>query len=290
MIETDDITESVVSSIAQMKEISTSFRKQNLTTGFVPTMGCLHEGHLTLVRNSLQTCDRTVVSIFVNPTQFGPNEDLDTYPRELKNDIEKLEALGVDAIFFPDIKEMYPAGHNTTVQVQGITQYLCGKSRPELFKGVTTVVLKLFNIVRPDHAFFGEKDWQQLAVIEAMVQDLNLDVVINRVAIVREPDGLALSSRNKYLSPDERQTALSLSRSLQEAQSEIRRGTTSAEIIIRSMRNLFLDQKGVQVDYIFICDPESFKEKEQIRGRTLIALAVKVGPSRLIDNCIVEEF
>ncbi|MBT5376082.1 MAG: pantoate--beta-alanine ligase [Nitrospinaceae bacterium] len=290
MIETDDITESVVSSIAQMKEISTSFRKQNLTTGFVPTMGCLHEGHLTLVRNSLQTCDRTVVSIFVNPTQFGPNEDLDTYPRELKNDIEKLEALGVDAIFFPDIKEMYPAGHNTTVQVQGITQYLCGKSRPELFKGVTTVVLKLFNIVRPDHAFFGEKDWQQLAVIEAMVQDLNLDVVINRVAIVREPDGLALSSRNKYLSPDERQTALSLSRSLQEAQSEIRRGTTSAEIIIRSMRNLFLDQKGVQVDYISICDPESFKEKEQIRGRTLIALAVKVGPSRLIDNCIVEEF
>jgi pantoate--beta-alanine ligase len=290
MIETDDITESVVSSIAQMKEISTSFRKQNLTTGFVPTMGCLHEGHLTLVRNSLQTCDRTVVSIFVNPTQFGPNEDLDTYPRELKNDIEKLEALGVDAIFFPDIKEMYPAGHNTIVQVQGITQYLCGKSRPELFKGVTTVVLKLFNIVRPDHAFFGEKDWQQLAVIEAMVQDLNLDVVINRVAIVREPDGLALSSRNKYLSPDERQTALSLSRSLQEAQSEIRRGTTSAEIIIRSMRNLFLDQKGVQVDYIFICDPESFKEKEQIRGRTLIALAVKVGPSRLIDNCIVEEF
>ena len=290
MIETDDITESVVSSIAQMKEISTSFRKQNLTTGFVPTMGCLHEGHLTLVRNSLQTCDRTVVSIFVNPTQFGPNEDLDTYPRELKNDIEKLEALGVDAIFFPDTKEMYPAGHNTTVQVQGITQYLCGKSRPELFKGVTTVVLKLFNIVRPDHAFFGEKDWQQLAVIEAMVQDLNLDVVINRVAIVREPDGLALSSRNKYLSPDERQTALSLSRSLQEAQSEIRRGTTSAEIIIRSMRNLFLDQKGVQVDYISICDPESFKEKEQIRGRTLIALAVKVGPSRLIDNCIVEEF
>ena len=174
--------------------------------------------------------------------------------------------------------------------MQGITQYLCGKSRPELFKGVTTVVLKLFNIVRPDHAFFGEKDWQQLAVIEAMVQDLNLDVVINRVAIVREPDGLALSSRNKYLSPDERQTALSLSRSLQEAQSEIRRGTTSAEIIIRSMRNLFLDQKGVQVDYIFICDPESFTEKQQIRGRPLIALAVKVGPSRLIDNCIVEEF
>jgi pantoate--beta-alanine ligase len=290
MIETDNITESVVSSIAQMKEISTSFRKQNLTTGFVPTMGCLHEGHLTLVRNSLQTCDRTVVSIFVNPTQFGPNEDLNTYPRELKNDIEKLEALGVDAIFFPDIKEMYPAGHNTTVQVQGITQYLCGKSRPELFKGVTTVVLKLFNIVRPEHAFFGEKDWQQLAVIEAMVQDLNLDVVINRVAIVREPDGLALSSRNKYLSPDERQTALSLSRSLQEAQSEIRRGITCAETIIRSVRNFFIDQKGVQVDYISICDPESFKEKEQIRGRTLIALAVKVGPSRLIDNCIVEEF
>jgi pantoate--beta-alanine ligase len=290
MIETKNITGHRVSSIAKMKEVAASFWQQNLTVGFVPTMGCLHEGHLTLIKKSLQTCDRTVVSIFVNPTQFGPHEDLDTYPRELENDFEKLEALGVDIMFLPTNEEMYPAGYKTTVQVQDITEYLCGKSRPDLFKGVSTIVLKLFNIVRPHHAFFGEKDWQQIAVIETLVQDLNLDVAIHRVPIVREPNGLAMSSRNKYLSSQERQTALTLSRSLQEAQNVIRRGTTSAEAIIRLIRQFIQEKEGTEIDYISICDPHSFKEKEQIRGRTLIALAVKVGPSRLIDNCIVEEF
>ncbi len=279
-----------ISSISEMKDISQSLRKQNLTIGFVPTMGCLHAGHLNLVKRSLETCDRTVVSIFVNPTQFGPNEDLDTYPRQLENDIEKLETIGTDIMFHPTKEEMYPPDYKTYVEVQNITEQLCGDSRPDLFEGVSTVVLKLFNIVRPHNAHFGEKDWQQLAVIEALVEDLNLDVAIIRVPIVREPDGLAISSRNRYLSPQERQSALSLSRSLQQARDNIRRGTTSAKAISDSIRQCLSEQEGTEVDYISVCDPESFKEKEQIRGRTLIALAVKVGPSRLIDNCIIEEF
>jgi pantoate--beta-alanine ligase len=289
MMETKTQLLQEVSSISEMKEISQSFRKQNLTIGLVPTMGCLHDGHINLVKQSLETCDRTVVSIFVNPTQFGPNEDLDTYPRQLQSDIEKLEEAGVDILFHPSNEEMYPTDYKTYVQVQDITEHLCGESRPDLFKGVSTVVLKLFNIVQPHNAFFGEKDWQQLAVIEALVEDLNLDVVLNRVPIVREADGLAMSSRNRYLSPQERQTALSLSRSLQEARDNIRQGTTSARVISESIRQDLSGKEGVEIDYISICDPKNFKKKEQICGKTLIALAVKVGPSRLIDNCIIEE-
>jgi len=288
-METKTQTVREVSSIAEMKEVSQSFRKQNLTIGFVPTMGCLHEGHLNLVKRSLETCDRTVVSIFINPTQFGPNEDLDTYPRQLQSDIEKLVEAGVDILFHPSNEEMYPTDYKTYVQVQDITEHLCGTSRPDLFKGVSTVVLKLFNIVQPHNAFFGEKDWQQLAVIEALVEDLNLDVVLNRVPIVREADGLAMSSRNRHLSPQERQTALSLSRSLQQARDNIRQGTTSAKVISDSIRQGLSGKEGVEIDYISICDPKSFKKKEQVCGRTLIALAVKVGLSRLIDNCIIEE-
>ena len=279
----------VVSSISAMKEVTASFCKQSLTTWLVPTMGCLHEGHLNLINRSLETCDKTVVSIFVNPTQFGPNEDLDSYPRQLENDIEKLEAIGVDILFHPCNKEMYPGGYKTFVEVESITEKLCGKSRPDLFKGVATVVLKLFNIIRPEKAFFGEKDWQQLAVIETLVQDLNLDVAIIRVPLVRESNGLAMSSRNRYLSSQEKQIALSLSLSLQKAQDSIRQGTTSAKTINHLIQQCLTEKQGTEIDYISICDPESFKEKEQIRGRTLIALAVKVGPSRLIDNCIIEE-
>lgn len=289
-METETKTLQEVSSISEMKEVALSFRKKSLTIGFVPTMGCLHEGHLTLVKQSLETCDRTVVSIFVNPVQFGPDEDLSTYPRQLQSDIEKLEAVGVDVLFHPTKEEMYPAGHKTYVQVQDITEHLCGTSRPDLFTGVSTVVLKLFNIIQPHNAYFGEKDWQQLAVIETLIQDLNLDVVLIRVPIVREIDGLAMSSRNRYLSDQERQTALFLSRSLQQARDNIRQGTTSAKVIRNSIRQCLLEKGGVEIDYISICDPKNFKEKEQVCGRTLIALAVKVGTSRLIDNCIIEEF
>lgn len=290
MIETKNKSRAlqVVSSISEMRKISESFWEKDQTVGLVPTMGCLHKGHLKLVKRSLQSCDRTVVSIFVNPTQFGPDEDLNIYPQQLENDIEKLEAAGVDILFHPSRCEMYPQGFKTSVQVQNITQYLCGKNRPDLFKGVSIVVLKLFNIVRPHNAFFGEKDWQQLAVIESLVKDLNLDVAINRVPLVREKDGLALSSRNNYLSPQERINALSLSCSLWEAQNKIREGTTSAKVISEAIRQQL--KGGAKIDYISICDPESFEEKEQILGRTLIALAVKIGSSRLIDNCIIEEF
>ena len=291
MIEAKKIIRRVteVTSIAEMKKVSAVFRNQGLTIGLVPTMGCLHEGHLSLIKRSLESCDKTVVSIFVNPTQFGPNEDLDSYPRPLESDIEKLESIGVDILFHPSKQEMYPAGYQTCVEVKNITEPLCGKNRPDLFKGVTTVVLKLFNIVRPQNAFFGEKDWQQLAVIETLVKDLNLDVAIIRIPLVREPNGLAMSSRNRYLSDQEKQTALSLSRSLQEVQSSIREGTTSAKTIRSTIRQNLSEREDIEIDYISICDPENFIEKEHVRGRTLIALAVKIGPSRLIDNCIIEE-
>jgi pantoate--beta-alanine ligase len=290
MMEAETKVLQVVSSISEMKEIVQSFRKKDFNIGFVPTMGSIHEGHLKLIKKSLQNCDRTVVSIFVNPTQFGPNEDFDNYPRQPQSDIEKLEAIGVDVLFQPTNDEMYPVGHKTIVQVMDITERLCGESRPNLFKGVGTVVLKLLNIVQPHNAYFGEKDWQQLGVIETLIDDLNLDVVVIRVPIAREVDGLAMSSRNRYLSTQERVTALSLARSLQQARDNILQGITSASVISDTIRQCLLKEGGIEIDYISICDPSSFKKKEQVCGKTLIALAVKIGKSRLIDNCIIEEF
>ena len=275
------------SSTGEMKRVLNSFHGTNI--GFVPTMGYLHEGHMSLVEESLRTCDHTVVSIFVNPIQFGPNEDLDVYPHDLEGDIEKLESAGVDLLFQPHREIFYPEGFKTYVQVDEITDHLCGKSRPELFKGVATVVLKLFNIVRPQHVFFGEKDWQQLAVIETLVRDLNLDIFVHRVPLVREPDGLAMSSRNRNLTSKERQKALSLSRSLEDAKEKISQGTTAASQLKQSIKDRITAESGMQIDYISICDPISLQEIEEVKGRTLIALAVKIGSSRLIDNCIVED-
>ncbi len=277
----------VVSTIDEMKKKSAAFRGRTL--GLVPTMGYLHEGHMSLVKQSLETCDHTVVSIFVNPRQFSPNEDLEIYPHDLRGDIEKLESLGVDVLFHPDRETIYPEGFKTQVQIDEITQHLCGKSRPNLFKGVATVVLKLFNIVRPQHAFFGEKDWQQLAVIETMTRDLNLDVHIQRVPIMRDPDGLAMSSRNSNLSPEERIKALSLSRSLMDSKEKIRQGIISSKQLCQNIRSIITEKPGTQIDYISICDPISLEEKEEVKDRTLIALAVKIGSARLIDNCIVED-
>ena len=275
------------SSTGEMKRVLNSFHGTNI--GFVPTMGYLHEGHMSLVEQSLRTCDHTVVSIFVNPIQFGPNEDLDVYPHDLEGDIEKLESAGVDLLFQPHREIIYPEGFKTYVQVDEITDNLCGKSRPGLFKGVATVVLKLFNIVRPQHVFFGEKDWQQLAVIETMVRDLNLDIFVHRVPLVREPDGLAMSSRNRNLTSKERQKALSLSRSLEDAKEKISQGTTAASELKQSIKDRITAESGMQIDYISICDPISLQEIEEVKGRTLIALAVKIGSSRLIDNCIIED-
>ena len=275
------------SSTGEMKRVLNSFNGTNI--GFVPTMGYLHEGHMSLVEQSLRTCDHTVVSIFVNPIQFGANEDLDVYPHDLEGDIEKLESAGVDVLFQPNRETIYPEGFKTYVQVDEITDRLCGKSRPGLFKGVATVVLKLFNIVRPQHVFFGEKDWQQLAVIETLVRDLNLDISVHRVPLVREPDGLAMSSRNRNLTAEERKKALSLSRSLEDAKEKISQGITAASQLKHSIKDRITAESGMQIDYISICDPISLQEIEEVKGRTLIALAVKIGSSRLIDNCIVED-
>ena len=275
----------VVSTIDEIKKLTDAFRGGTL--GMVPTMGYLHDGHMNLVKQSLNKCDRTVVSIFINPRQFSPSEDLDIYPNNLSGDIEKLESIGVDVLFYPDRDTIYPEGFKTNIQVDGITQHLCGKSRPDLFKGVATVVLKLFNIVRPQHAFFGEKDWQQLAVIETMTRDLNIDVHIHRVPLIREPDGLAMSSRNSNLSPEERKKALSLSRSLNDSKEKVNKGITSSKLLRQNIKSIITAESGTQIDYISICDPISLEEKQEVKGRTLIALAVKIGPARLIDNCII---
>ena len=275
----------VVSTIDEIKKITDPFREGTL--GLVPTMGYLHNGHMNLVKQSLNKCDHTVVSIFINPRQFSPGEDFDVYPSNLASDIEKLESIGVDVLFYPNRDTIYPEGFKTNIQVDGITQHLCGKSRPELFKGVATVVLKLFNIVRPQHAFFGEKDWQQLAVIETMTRDLNIGVHIHRVPLIREPDGLAMSSRNSNLSPEERKKALSLSRSLNDSKEKVKKGITSSKQLRQNIKSIITAESGTQIDYISICDPISLEEKEEIKGRTLIALAVKIGPARLIDNCII---
>ena len=271
-----------------MKTWSQKTQEEGKTLGLVPTMGYLHEGHLSLARKSLSVCDRTVVSIFVNPKQFGPNEDLDTYPRDLGADQRKLEQLGVDALFLPTAEDMYPEGFQTYVHVEEITDKLCGESRRDLFRGVTTLVLKLFNIVKPCSAFFGEKDRQQLEVIRKMVDDLNLDITIVGLPIIRESDGLAMSSRNQYLEKFERKTAKSLNEALREAQQLIEQGVSSAETIRSRIRTIIEREGQAQVDYISVCDPKRFEELEEIQGKAMIALAVHVGKARLIDNCLIE--
>ncbi len=277
----------ILTSIADMRAFSERVRKDGKTIGFVPTMGGLHQGHLSLVEQSFLNAQVTVVSVFVNPTQFGENEDLDIYPRDFKGDKAKLDLAGVDVMFCPEASAMYPAGYKTFVNVETITGALCGKSRPGFFQGVATVVLKLFNIVRPHKAFFGEKDWQQLAVVETLVRDLNLDVDIVRCPIVREKDGLAMSSRNEYLSGEQRIVALSLSQALETARDLAAQGETSAATLRQEITRILESRGGTEVDYISICDPENFIEQDTIQDPSLIALAVRVGDTRLIDNCLV---
>ncbi|KMP11936.1 pantoate--beta-alanine ligase [Candidatus Nitromaritima sp. SCGC AAA799-C22] len=277
-----------IASIEEMKKWTRRAREDGKEVGLVPTMGCLHEGHLSLVRSSVDECDVTVVSIFVNPTQFGPNEDFASYPRTLETDKALLRSTGADVLFCPDRKTLYPDGFQTFVQVEEKTRHLCGKNRPGFFRGVTTIVLKLFNIVHPHKAFFGEKDWQQLEVIKTLVRDLNLDVSIIGKQIVREKSGLAMSSRNKYLSEDDRESALSLSQALESARDRIGQGEICAETIRAEIRRTIEQKKGTEVDYISVCDPENFTEQDEIGPRTLITLAVRIGKARLIDNCIVE--
>ena len=275
----------IIKKITEMQKIANDLRKQSKSIGFVPTMGYLHEGHLSLMRCARKENDVVVISIFVNPTQFAPGEDYERYPRDEEGDIRKAKEVGVDIVFIPDVKDMYSDDHSTYVEEKVLSAGLCGAKRPGHFKGVTTIVAKLFNIVKPHRAYFGKKDYQQLRVIERMVRDLNFDIEIIGCPIVREPDGLAMSSRNVYLSQEERKSALCLYKSLLLAQNMIKNGERNPEIIKKAMEEFILKHPHVKkIDYIEIVDKYTLKPVDKLRGNELIALAVFVGPARLIDN------
>lgn len=255
--------------------------------GFVPTMGALHEGHMTLVRRSKEECDYVVVSIFVNPTQFGPSEDFSKYPRTLESDANKCREAGVDLIFAPSAEEMYPQGFNSWVDVGGVTEVLEGKSRPGHFRGVATVCTKLFNIVSPDFAFFGKKDHQQLQVIMKMVRDLNIRLQIVPVETVREDDGIAMSSRNRYLNPEERRAALVLSHSLAGAEKLFRSGERDTQAIRGIVEGIINSEPLAVIDYVEVVDAETLLPVEAIEQPVVVLLAVKIGSTRLIDNVVL---
>lgn len=277
----------ILRKIPEMREAVRKLKSRGKNVGFVPTMGYLHEGHLSLVRESLKRTDSTVVSIFVNPTQFGPREDFKEYPRDFKRDAEILEGMGVNFLFAPETVEMYPGGYKTYVEVRDLQDRLCGCSRPGHFRGVCTIVLKLFNIVNPDISFFGQKDVQQAIILKRMVKDLDLDVKIEVLPIIREEDGLALSSRNKYLSPGQRKAALSLSKSLREARMIIEEGERDSGKIVQCMREIIDAEPLAKIDYIDIVEMKGLKRLKKIEKEALIALAAFIGKVRLIDNTIV---
>ncbi|MGG3883578.1 pantoate--beta-alanine ligase [Brevibacillus panacihumi] len=276
-----------INTVAQMREHIQTARMQGKRIGIVPTMGYLHEGHLSLVRAAREKCDMVVMSIFVNPLQFGPNEDFDRYPRDLERDRTLADQAGVDVLFTPDVSEMYPRKILTNISVSNVTNPLCGRSRPGHFDGVATVVMKLFQIVQPDYAFFGQKDAQQVAVVTQMVQDLNVPVQIVPCPIIREADGLAMSSRNVYLTPEERAQALVLSHSLSLAEKWLREGVTIEEVRGRVM-DIISEKPLAAIEYVEILSyPELEPLEQAVSGTTLIlALAVRFGKTRLIDNWI----
>lgn len=283
------LTMRTITSITEMQQWSSIQKKNGCRIGLVPTMGYLHEGHLSLVRQARQDCDLVVVSVFVNPIQFGVGEDFEEYPRDLSRDCQLLDQERADVVFAPLAKDMYPAGYNSFVEVYGeITEKMCGASRPGHFRGVTTVVSKLFHICQPDLAYFGQKDAQQLLVVKKMVEELNFPLKIIGVPIVREADGLALSSRNVYLNEQQRQEALVLSRSLQAAQQLIKDGERDVEKVRAYIRGIIETSPEAQIDYIEINRASDLASLERIEGSVLIALAVKFGTTRLIDNLLVE--
>lgn len=274
--------------IAEVRDYVAAARKDGLTVGLVPTMGALHKGHLSLIDRSVASCGFTVVSIFVNPTQFAPTEDFDAYPRNLQADAKLCARAGVDVVFAPDANEMYPQQNLTWVSVEQMTAGLCGKSRPGHFRGVTTVCMKLFNIVGADKAFFGQKDAQQTAVIRRMVEDTNLPLEIVICPTVREPDGLAMSSRNAYLGSDQRKDAVLLHKALQDAQSQLSAGNDNCADLISRMNAILSSSKLVEVDYINIVDAENLTPLDRVDRKAIIAIAANVGKTRLIDNMIVD--
>jgi pantoate--beta-alanine ligase len=276
-----------INSIKEMQTFSNREMGEGKTIALVPTMGFFHPGHLSLMEEGKRRGDFLVVSIFVNPTQFGAGEDYEDYPRDMERDQKLAEETGVDVIFAPPVDEMYPSDYQTCVNVEEVTRNLCGISRPAHFRGVTTVVCKLFSIVKPSFAIFGEKDFQQLVAIRQMVSDLNIDVKIVGMPIYREEDGLALSSRNKYLTPDERKAALCLFRSLMRAKELFRQGERKTEEILSEVMSIIEAEQLAEIDYVKICDVKTLKDIEQINQETVLALAAKIGKTRLIDNIIL---
>jgi pantoate--beta-alanine ligase len=279
----------VINSIAQMQSFSESVRRQGKTISFVPTMGYFHEGHLELMRQAGKMADCLVVSIYVNPTQFGPKEDLSRYPRDFKRDSQMAQSVNVDVIFYPPDMEMYPENYQTYVNVEKVTRNLCGLTRPGHFRGVTTVCCKLFNIVKPHVCVFGKKDFQQFITIKRMVADLNIDLEIIGLPTVREADGLAMSSRNVYLKENERPSALGLVKSLKSAQKLYDAGERKSSFIINEVTKLIESAPYIDIEYIKICDTATLDDIDEITGETVMALAVKVGTTRLIDNHVFGE-
>jgi pantoate--beta-alanine ligase len=278
----------IIENVTEMQRLADTWRAQGERLALVPTMGFLHEGHLALLRNARKLAPKTVISIFVNPAQFAPNEDFGSYPRDLHRDIGLSAAEGADVAFVPGTDEMYPEGFQTYVNVAEVTRNLCGRSRPIFFRGIATVVSKLFHAVKPHIAVFGEKDFQQLVTIRRMVKDMNMDITIVGHPIVREEDGLAMSSRNAYLRVEERPAALRLSRSLRKAQKLVDSGERDARTILKTVNDCLTNGGGATVDYAKLCNPETIEDVERIGGPTLLALAVWVGKTRLIDNCVLD--
>jgi pantoate--beta-alanine ligase len=278
----------LVPSISDMQDLCRVARSRGARLGLVPTMGALHEGHLSLVRAARDKSDLVAASIFVNPTQFGPGEDFAKYPRALENDCALLEREGVELVFAPSVEEMYSPGAVTWVAVEELSERLCGKSRPGHFRGVTTVVAKLFHIVEPDLAFFGQKDAAQVAIIRRMVRDLNMPVTIEVCPIVREPDGLAISSRNAYLSPQERRSALVLYRSLMQVQKLFESGEHGSANLVAAAKGEFAGEPAVRLDYVEVVNPETLEPVNALTKRVLVAVAAFVGQTRLIDNILLE--
>jgi pantoate--beta-alanine ligase len=277
----------VLRTIAEVRETCGRFRAAGKTLGLVPTMGALHAGHLSLVRAAQERCDAVAVSIFVNPTQFGPKEDFASYPRVFEQDCQKLEAAGVDVVFAPAVDEMYPPGTSTFVEVDGLSDRLDGASRPGHFRGVATVVSKLFHIFAPDVAFFGQKDAAQIAVLRRMVRDLRFGLQLQVCPTMREPDGLAMSSRNRNLNGGERRRALVLSRALNEVEKQFQAGEMDSGKLIGKAQRILEEEPAVQVEYFKIVDPETLEDISEARHGSLVAIAARVGSTRLIDNLLL---
>lgn len=278
----------IITTVAEMKALVRAWKDEGLTIGLTPTMGALHEGHMSLMEAARKECDKVVASVFVNPLQFGPDEDYDNYPRDLERDAGIAESKGVDVVFHPSVEEMYPENYNTYVVMETLTDTLCGASRPGHFRGVCTVVNKLFNIVQPDKAFFGQKDAQQLAIIKRMVSDLNMNLEVIGCPIVREDDGLAKSSRNTYLSAEERNAALCLSRAIFKAKELIESGERNSALIAKAVTDTIEEEPLARIDYVEVVNLGNMQPVETLPESGLVAIAVYIGSTRLIDNYLYD--